>query len=71
MILIALLFRLAVIIGVIIPAAYAYREFFPPSEFVRCGRCDGKGYWYAARGRETYDRCKDSGKVRREMEEED
>lgn len=34
-----------------------------PSEFRKCGRCEGKGFWYAARGKETCDWCKGSGKL--------
>ncbi|MDX2303105.1 MAG: hypothetical protein NW226_09905 [Microscillaceae bacterium] len=71
MLIIALLFRLAVILGVIMLIIYVFRDFFPPSDFIRCGRCEGKGYWYAARGRETCDWCKGSGKLPRNMEDMD
>ena len=43
------------------------RRLMKPSQFIRCGRCEGKGYWYAARGKETCDWCKGSGKLPGDM----
>jgi hypothetical protein len=29
----------------------------------RCSRCDGRGFWYGARGKEKCDWCKGSGRM--------
>ena len=71
MILFALLLRLAIPVGIILLIYYALKGFFGDNDphFVRCGRCEGKGFWYAARGRETCDWCKGSGKLPRQMDD--
>lgn len=34
--------------------------------FIKCGKCDGKGYWIAMRGeKDTCDNCNGSGKIPR------
>lgn len=35
------------------------------SDTVRCSRCEGKGFWLAARGKEVCDWCKGSGRLPR------
>lgn len=63
-----LIFRLLFFLAVLAGLYYVLVRIFNPSDFVRCGRCDGKGYWYAARGRETCDWCKGSGKLPRQKQ---
>jgi DnaJ-class molecular chaperone len=36
-----------------------------PSGSIRCSRCDGRGFWLAARGREKCDWCKGTGRLPR------
>jgi len=50
----------AVVIGGI--CYFVFRLFQPPA-FLRCSRCEGKGFWLGARGREKCDWCKGSGKL--------
>jgi DnaJ-class molecular chaperone len=33
---------------------------------IRCSRCEGKGFWYNARGKEKCDWCKGSGRLPRQ-----
>jgi|GEM_PF-1423697 len=58
-ILIRLIFIAALIGGV----CYIVFRLFHPREFVSCSRCDGKGFWYGARGKEKCDWCRGSGKL--------
>jgi DnaJ-class molecular chaperone len=30
---------------------------------IKCSRCEGKGFWYDARGKEKCDWCKGSGRL--------
>jgi len=62
---ILLLFRIAFILGLAAVVYYIIQKLIQPSDYIRCSRCDGKGYWLAARGRETCDWCKGSGKLPR------
>lgn len=56
-----------IIFGVIIVVIYFFiKRILNPSEFITCERCAGKGFWYAARGKENCDWCKGSGKMPRE-----
>jgi hypothetical protein len=36
-----------------------------PSNTITCTRCDGKGFWLAARGREKCDWCRGTGRLPR------
>jgi len=58
-----ILFRLLIVAGLIAGIILIVKWVFTPSDFVHCGRCEGKGFWYAARGKETCDWCKGSGKL--------
>jgi len=60
-----LVFRILIIAGLVTGVYFIIRKVLEPSDFVRCGRCDGKGFWYAARGKEICDWCKGSGKLPR------
>lgn len=44
---------------------FLVRKFFPASDYKKCDKCEGKGYWVALRGRESCDVCSGSGKVSR------
>ena len=59
-----------VLIAVILLAAIVYvvKRFFPRSEYKKCPKCNGKGYWEAVRSREPCDLCAGSGKVHRSSE---
>jgi DnaJ-class molecular chaperone len=60
---IALLFRV-VFVALILGAIYFIMKMLSkPADYIRCSRCDGKGFWYAARGKEKCDWCKGSGKL--------
>ncbi|WP_344925731.1 hypothetical protein [Aquimarina addita] len=38
------------------------------TDFKKCGKCDGRGYWIAMRGeRDKCDVCKGAGKVSRKI----
>lgn len=60
------MFRLVILGGFIALIYFLIKSFTKPSEFVKCGRCEGKGFWYAARGKETCDWCRGSGKLPRD-----
>jgi len=62
---IILIFRILIAIGVVVLLFGIVRKFLTPSEFIRCSRCEGKGFWYGARGKETCDWCKGAGKLPR------
>lgn len=59
---IRILFFLAVFAG----AYFLLARIFNSGDAVKCSRCEGKGYWYGTRGRETCDWCKGSGELPRE-----
>jgi DnaJ-class molecular chaperone len=46
---------------------YIVKAIFQPSNTIRCSRCDGKGFWYDARGKEKCDWCKGSGTLPRDF----
>ena len=60
---IILVFRLLVIVGLAAGIVWLLQKILNPSGFVKCGRCDGKGFWYGAREKEICDWCKGSGKL--------
>ena len=45
---------------------FIFKGLLKPSEFIRCHRCEGKGFWYGTRGREDCNLCKGSGKLHRD-----
>lgn len=58
------------LIGAVLAVIYLITKLFQqPSGFVRCGRCEGRGFWYAARGKETCDWCKGSGRLPRNLQQ--
>lgn len=59
------MFRLVIMAGLVALVYILIKSFSKPSEFV-CGRCEGKGFWYAARVKETCDWCHGSGKLPRD-----
>jgi DnaJ-class molecular chaperone len=59
------LFRILVLGGIAAIAYFIITNILRPSDFIKCGRCEGKGFWYAARGKETCDWCRGSGKLPR------
>lgn len=62
---ILLVFRIVFFLALAGAAYFVLSKLLTPSEYVRCFRCEGKGFWLAARGRETCDWCKGSGKLPR------
>lgn len=58
--------RLLILGGIVAILYVILKSVIKPSEFVKCGRCEGKGFWYAARGKETCDWCRGSGKLPRD-----
>ncbi len=50
---------------VLVGLYFLLRKLFPVSDYKKCGKCEGKGYWVALRGRESCDACSGSGKVLR------
>lgn len=63
---IIVVFRILFLIAFVVGLYYLLMRIFNPPDFISCGRCEGKGYWYDGRGRETCDWCKGSGKVPKE-----
>ena len=55
--------RLIFFAAAIVAFYFIVKRFLPSPAFVRCGRCDGKGFWYAAREKVTCDWYKGSGKM--------
>ncbi len=50
--------------GLLLIGIYFFiKRMMNPPDFKTCGRCEGKGFWYAPRGKETCDWCKGSGKL--------
>ena len=60
------LVRIAFFAALLVLAYFLLKRLFQPSDWKRCGKCEGKGYWIALRGRETCDVCKGAGRVPRE-----
>jgi DnaJ-class molecular chaperone len=64
---IALLIRV-VFFGIVIAVIYGVAKLVSrPSDTVKCSRCEGRGFWYDARGKEKCDWCKGSGRLPRQM----
>jgi hypothetical protein len=59
------LIRIALIFAVLAILYFLIKRVIPPSDYKKCGKCEGKGYWIALRGRESCDACAGSGKVPR------
>jgi DnaJ-class molecular chaperone len=52
---------IAVVIGALL---YLFKGFFFNSDYKKCGKCEGKGYWIALRGEKNKcDACQGSGKI--------
>jgi DnaJ-class molecular chaperone len=65
-----LIIRALFFIGLVAGVVYLIQKILVSSDFVKCGRCDGKGFWYTAREREKCDWCKGSGKLPRQKEQD-
>ena len=59
--------RLVIVVLVLGVVYYIVKAIFQPSNTSRCSRCDGKGFWYDARGKEKCDWCKGSGTLPRDF----
>ncbi len=55
--------RLVIGIAVLVFLYVILKKLFTPSDFKKCGRCEGKGFWYNARGKEICDWCNGSGRL--------
>jgi DnaJ-class molecular chaperone len=62
----ALVVRLLLVVVVVGLAFFIIKSFLSTADTVRCSRCEGKGFWYGARGKEKCDWCKGSGRLNRE-----
>ena len=62
---IVLLVRIILFIGLVAGVYLIVQKIFQPSGFERCSRCEGKGFWYDARGKEICAWCEGSGKLPR------
>lgn len=52
---------IVLIIGVLL---YLVKVFMGNSNYKKCGKCEGKGYWIALRGEKNKcDACQGSGKI--------
>jgi DnaJ-class molecular chaperone len=60
-----LIIRILIFIGLVAGIIFLLQKILTSSDFVKCGRCEGKGFWYTAREREKCDWCKGSGKLPR------
>jgi len=58
-----ILFRILAFVGVLTLLFFVIHWLINPTGSPRCARCDGKGFWLGARGREICDWCKGSGKL--------
>lgn len=57
--------RFLIIVVIIAALFYVFKGFFS-SDYKKCHKCEGKGYWIALRGeKNTCDACQGSGKVLR------
>jgi RecJ-like exonuclease len=61
-----MLFKFIFIVLAVAVALYLMRGMAKPSEFIPCDRCDGKGFWYAVRGKEICTKCRGEGTMRRD-----
>lgn len=61
-----MIFRILLFAAVIGAAFYTVKLLLTPSGFVRCKKCEGKGYWLSTRGlRDTCDECGGVGKLKK------
>ena len=63
---IGILIRVVLFLAIGAGIYFVLKMLLTPSDYIRCSRCDGKGFWLGARGRETCDWCKGSGKLPRQ-----
>ncbi len=56
-------FRILFLAGIVAVVYLIARRLLASPDFIRCSRCEGKGFWYDARGKETCDWCKGSGRL--------
>lgn len=45
--------RILFLTGALIGIYFLIKKFMPVSAFKNCERCEGKGFWYAARGKRS------------------
>lgn len=57
--------RAAVVLAIIFAIYFVINRIIGSSDSVRCDRCEGKGFWYDARGKEKCDWCKGEGRLPR------
>lgn len=50
--------RLVFFAAILVTIYFIVKRLLQPSAFVRCGRCEGKGFWYSAREKVICDWCK-------------
>jgi DnaJ-class molecular chaperone len=61
-----MIFRLLIILLIVGLLVYLVKSMTGSSEYKRCQKCDGKGFWRGMRGeKDKCDVCKGSGKVLR------
>ena len=61
-----MMIRVFILLAVIGGAYYLYQKSQEKPPFIKCGKCEGKGYWIALRGgKDKCDNCGGSGKVAR------
>jgi DnaJ-class molecular chaperone len=57
------LFFFVIVITMVVGVIYLLRLLAQPSNSMHCSRCDGRGFWYDARGKEICNWCKGSGRL--------
>ncbi|GAA4113675.1 hypothetical protein GCM10022393_12820 [Aquimarina addita] len=63
-----MIFRILLIVLVIGGIYLFVKNMLGTTDFKKCGKCDGRGYWIAMRGeRDKCDVCKGAGKVSRKI----
>jgi DnaJ-class molecular chaperone len=62
---IRVLFLLVLLSGAAIIIFQIVKRLVEPRDSMRCSRCDGKGFWLGARGREKCDWCNGTGRLPR------
>lgn len=61
-----MIIRILLVAALIGAVTYLVNSLFTPSEFIRCSKCEGKGYWRSTRGlKDTCDDCGGLGKLKR------
>ena len=61
----ALTIRIILLIALAVGVVYLLQKVLNRSDFIKCGRCNGKGFWLDARGKETCNKCKGTGELPR------